>query len=104
MTEYVTGPITYLTSILMLANIWREMCAVLSVEPRVPPLATVRLRFNIQKRDRAVVFHARHRDHISAIGADVCPADFIRGRALVHSFLFMSISCYCSMYEFLEAW
>ncbi len=37
------------------------------------PAATChgRLRFNIQKRERAVLSHARHRDHISAIGAEV---------------------------------
>lgn len=35
------------------------------------PAATChgRLRFNIQMRERAVLSHARHRDHISAIGA-----------------------------------
>lgn len=45
-----------------------------------------RLRFNIQKRDRAVVFHARHRDHITAIGAEVQLILSAHSRCIVNSF------------------
>lgn len=47
-----------------------------------------RLRFHIQKRDRAVVFHARHRDHISAIGAEVQLILSGHKRCIINSFLF----------------